>query len=119
MKRVALILALSTSVSFAQVADVKKGEPAPFTGVLFSPEASQDLKKRVETGEIDSEKVRLLNEQNKILQERVDLWMKQSDALSKRVVEMQDDSFWKKSAYFGLGAVVTVVMAFAVKGAVR
>jgi cell shape-determining protein MreC len=124
MKKIiaSMILISHVSLAFAgepQVAEVKKGEPAPFTGILLGPNEDMSLRKQVLERDYFEKENELLKSENKILQERTDLWKKQSEELSKQLLESQDDSFWKKAAFFGLGALATVGLAYAVRGATK
>ena len=106
--------------SFAQqVAEVKKGDQAPFTGVLFGPKEDMELRKQILEREYLLKENELIKKQSELLQQRTELWKKQSEDLSKELVDSQNDSFWKKAAFFALGSVATIGMAFAVRGATK
>jgi hypothetical protein len=113
MKKIVTSMILVSYCSLAiaggpQVAEIKEGDPAPFTGILFGPEEDMKLRKQVLERDFFEKQNELLKSENKILQDRTDLWKKQSEELSTQLVESQNDSFWKKAAFFGLGALATV-----------
>lgn len=114
-----LILAFSSASYAEPPTELIKGQTAPFTGILFSKD--DELKLR----DINEEKISLerrlkwTQDDNTLLGSERDLWRTSSENLSKTLVDSQNDSFWKKSAYFALGVLATVGAAYAVKGATR
>jgi hypothetical protein len=110
---------LGGSPSYADPVDLNKGQPAPFTGILFTPEDDKKLRDMYIEKEALEKKFTYIQEDNKLLLDKSKLWQDQSEVLSKRLVEAQNDSFWKKSMFFALGVIATVGAAYAVKGATR
>jgi len=120
MKRLFLIsLVLSNMVLAEGPTDLKKGDQAPYAGTLFSTEDEKKLRQMREDSEYFKKKAELLSIDNKFLEDKSSLWMNQSKELSKQLVSSQNDSFWKKAAFFALGVAATVGAAYAVKGATK
>lgn len=110
-----LICLLLTYVRADEVKFIKKDEPAPYEGYLFSPEKEKEVRyttKRLET----VENLNQLQEEKVFLYEkRLEIRDKQLDALSNRVVDEKNDSFLSKAGMFILGALVTTGIVFGVQ----
>lgn len=121
MKNLILILCLSSYNTFAQVKYVEKGEPAPFTGYLFTPEKESEVRQQVESlkyfkllDESNQRIIQLKDRELELIKNQGVLWQQQADQLSKQLEEARAGSFWRQTLYFGLGALVTTGLAFAV-----
>jgi len=99
-----------------------EGTPAPCTGFLFSPEqeklvyqATEDAKYYKLLSEKLTERQALQAEQITIMDQRLQLYMNQSNELAKELNNEKNDDFWHKTLYFGLGIVVTGLAVSAAK----
>lgn len=115
------ILCLLPSLVFGQVKYVEKGEPAPFTGYLFTPEKEGEVRQDVESLKyyklLDESNQRIIALKDKELaavNANYAIWQKQSEQLSKELEDAKSNSFWRQTLYFGLGALLTTGLAFAV-----
>jgi hypothetical protein len=112
------IVTLLTSFSLAQepncnknVQYLRSGTKAPCTGYLFSPKKEFELRFKVSTYD---QMEKILNDQNKlnlVLQQRLDNTRNYNEKLINRVNELKDGKFWERAAFFGLGAVLTIIIA--------
>lgn len=125
--------ALTSTLAISSIAQacnpvlhIDKGTPAPCEGFIFSLDKEQEIRKQLE--EYKTLKfinanleliIKLKDSQIDILGQQVTLWQDQSTRLSKQVIESQDKSFWRSALYFGLGALVTTGLAFAVNKATK
>lgn len=108
MMKYLMILCFITQSLFAQDATVlKKGDPAPFDGVIFTKEKEKEIRLMTETKKLQDEKIDLYDK-------RIALRDKQLDSLAERVVEQKDESLFTKVGMFILGAAVTTGVAFGV-----
>lgn len=121
-----IALTLISSISFAQVQHLDKGQAAPFEGYIFSLEAERANRKSLLDLDVykalDESNKRMLElrvQENQILTQQYNLWKTQSESLSKQLVESNNNSFWKSLLYFSLGALVTTGIAFGVTRATR
>lgn len=114
-----LLLFLSINICMAdQVKVLKKGEAAPFDGVLFTKE----LEKEIRTNQIIAdEKVKLLSRINElnnkeidVLLNRIDLYQKKSLELSEMNSKIEDTAFIKNAGYFLAGALITGFIGYGV-----
>jgi hypothetical protein len=125
MKHLYLLL-LIPSLTFGQVVSVKKGDPSPYDGYLFSIEAEAKNRKMLLDLDVykalDESNRRMLDlktKENQVLTEQYNLWKTQSDSLSKQVIESQDKSFWRSLLYFGAGVLATTAIVYGVNQASR
>ncbi len=126
MKLASLLLLVSITAAADPVIYIEKATPAPYAGYLFTPEA--ELKNRLQLLDGDYYKqLEVLSQKSietyklqlSMTESQRDLWSKEAQRLSKELVSNQDSSFWKSSAYFALGCVVTTAIAFAVNKATK
>lgn len=89
---------------------IKEGEPAPCSGFLFSDEAEKraaeardDVKYYGKLVPKLEKKIELEIQRNGILENRLDLYMDQTETLAKRNAKIEDRSFWKHVGFFFLG----------------
>jgi len=101
---------------------LEKGQTANCTGILLSPEASKkadeailDAKHYKELSERLFERRNATNKEISILDQRLKLYMDQSQLLAERVTKKENEDNWQKFAYFGLGVLITGVIAANVK----
>lgn len=88
----------------SNVQPIKEGQAAQCTGYLFSPQAESEAYKATQISKLQAE-------ENKILQTRLEMYMHQSDVLAKEVGKRDNTDGLYKFLYFGLGVVVTGVIA--------
>lgn len=128
MKRLlALILSTMYSVGcLAQVTYLKKDQPSPSEGYLFTLDAElqnrmklEQLKTLLIVQDNDQQILALKDQYIKDSDNQVTLWKAQSQDLSKQLIEQQNTTFWHSILYFGLGVVSATAMAFAVSRATR
>lgn len=121
MKKLSLLvlLAFSTQVLAQDAVPLKKGEYAPFSGVLFTNEKANELRLTDLKLQESQEVIKLLDERSRLQEQRLELRDKQIDSLSKRVVENSDSAFLTKLGMFILGALVTTGIAIGVNRATK
>lgn len=119
-----LALLLIPSLALGQVQSIKKNEPAPYDGFIFTVEAEAKNRKLL----LDLDIYKALDESNRriidlktrenlILAEQYNIWKAQSDSLSKQVIEANDKSFWRSLLYFGIGVITTTAIVYGVNQA--
>lgn len=96
-------LAHSDSCS-RNVQPIEKGQIANCTGFLFSPDAEEKAFKAVEISTLRAQ-------ENEILNRRLELYVKQSDALAREIARKQVTEDLYRGLYFVVGAVVTGFIA--------
>lgn len=119
-----LILIMSVNMCFAQdVKVLKKGESAPFDGVLFTKELERQIRN---DKIIADEKIRVLTElndlstkENKVITSRLELYQQKSLQLVELNNKMENSSFIKNAGYFIAGALITGVIGYGVIQAYR
>jgi len=106
-----LIVLLIMQTSHADMAALKKGDSAPFDGII------SDAAQMKEFRQINEEK-KLLELQNLKLKdlsavqdERVELYKRQASSLNDEIGKAESRSFWKSIGYFTLGVLVTGLAA--------
>lgn len=99
---------------------LEKGKPSPCTGFLFSPEAEKKASKAIDDAKYYKELSDLLHtkndlmfKENRILEERLALYMNTSFKLAEEVNNRENHDFWKKTFYFGLGIATTSLSVYA------
>lgn len=111
---VILILILLTNTSFADagpVVPLTNGQPAPYTGYLFTPEAEQ--KARLANDELKyykdvNDTLTKINSYNK---QQVDLLQQKSDLYRTELDKKDKTSYLENVGFFALGVLVTGVLA--------
>ena len=126
MRSIVLSLSLISHIAAAQVKYVEKGEPAPYTGYLFTPEKELEVRQANEAlkyfklaDETNTRIIKLKDDELVLVRQQADIWKNQSDALSKELQEQKNSGFWKQTLYFGLGALLTTALAFGVNKATK
>lgn len=100
------------------VEPIEKGKPAPCDGFYFSDEAEKDAADAKRDAEFNQK----INDQlvkksegqakeNEILERRLNLYIQQSEVLSKDVARRDNTENLYRVLYFGLGAVLTGFIA--------
>jgi len=121
---ITLLLVSNTALANCEkpVTLIEKDNPAPCTGFLFSPEqekaayqATEDAKHYKLLSEKLTERQRLQTEQISVMDQRLQLYMDQSNTLAQEVNKEKNNNFWHKTLYFGLGIVVTGLAVSAAK----
>lgn len=93
---------------------IRSGEKANCDGFLFSDEAEKqaakardDAKYYKDLSELLHKRSELTNEEIRILDERLNLYMNTSNELAKEVNRKERQDFWQKTIYFSLGVLAT------------
>lgn len=117
-----LIIVSLISSSFAQDSvGISKGTPAPFSGILFTRQKSEQI--RIELIERDQFKIfnKTLLENSDIQQKiinnqkiQVDILLKQNEKLVQQTEKSETMNNWQRVGWFGLGIISA---GFAVYGA--
>lgn len=106
-----------------QVKVLKKGDPAPFDGVLFTKELEKEIRNNLS---IADDRIKLLNNINdlsnkeiEVISKRLELYQKKSLELSELNSKMEDTTFIKNAGYFLAGAIITGFIGYGVIQAYR
>lgn len=114
-----ILLALIPTIGLGQVKYIKKGDPAPYEGYIFTIEAELDNRKTLIEHDFTLKQVDLYKANQDVLNKQVELWKSQSKTLSDQLVKKEQNTFWQNTLYFALGALVTTGLAFGVSRATR
>lgn len=117
-----LSLLLSFSTSHAQtcpyVQPINKQQSAPCDGFFFSDQAEKDASNAKLDAELHKsvndvlvKKIDLLNQDNALLERRLNLYIQQSERLSDSLSKKETNEGLYRFLYFSLGVVVTGVIA--------
>lgn len=98
---------------------LSKGEVANCDGLLFSPNASRKADEAIQ----DAKYYKLLSDrlyqrqdltqkEINILDERLRLYMDQSQTLAKELTYKENEDKWQKFMYFGLGVLATGIAVY-------
>ncbi len=115
MKKIlSLFLIFSFSLPALRAKEVKfitKGAPAPFDGYIFDLEAEQA--NRLELMEKDNlvKQLSLFKENEKLFEDQNAMWKQVATENTERLVKIENNGFWQKSLFFGLGVLVTGALA--------
>ena len=124
MKQFILAFILTfNSVAWAKCPDdiqvIEKDQVANCSGLLFSPEASENVDQTQKDLEIEQKLNGLLTRKNVLLElhsetveKRLHLYMDRSSILAKQLYEREKDSKWEKTLYFGLGVLATGIAVY-------
>jgi len=118
-KILSLTLLLAITAQAQQVTTIPKGTPAPYDGVLFDKSSELQIRDQIIEAEGLAKKYSIVTEQNGILKEDSLMWRTRAQELAKEGVSVRNDSQIKMIGTFLMGAIVTTVVAFAVKGATK
>ncbi len=112
-KLVSLTLFLSFSVQlFAdQVLYIKKGDPAPFTGYVFDLEAQQKNQLSLLEKDNMAKQINLFKDDETLYTNQVLQWKTVATQNTERLVNIESNSFWQKTLFFGLGVLATSALA--------
>ena len=98
---------------------ITKGQVANCDGLLFSPEASKQVdenKQDLDYYKNLSEKLQIrkgyTDQEINILDQRLKLYVDQSQALAVQVNRNESDDKWQKIMYFGLGVFATGIALY-------
>lgn len=117
MRIISFFICLLFSVqSAAQVVELKKGEIAQFSGVLFDYRSAEEATRSDKLLPLYKDLTSDLEKKNEILSERVNLWMDKSNELAKDAVRAESSSRWTGVLWFGLGVLATVGAGMALRG---
>lgn len=105
----------STTECQQDVQYLLEGQTAPCTGYLFSPKKEYEVRFNNETHQYLKDFVKKQDEINTILSKRLENAQNYNEYLGKRLRSEKRDTFWEKSLYFTLGAVLTGVIAVNVR----
>lgn len=106
-----------------EVKVLKKGELAPYDGVLFPKEKEREIRTEIEISAKEIVTLKKLNELNEkeldIINKRLDVYQKKSLELLKINEEKKENDLLKNALYFISGAVLTGVIGYGVIKAYR
>lgn len=115
MKLILLIVCLSlTDNCFGQVTTVKKGDPTPYDGVLFSKDKELKLREMKEECTVDKKKVELFTKMNELNQKELDVLTQRVDNYRKEVRDNRRISDFERAIYFFAGVVITGAISYGV-----
>lgn len=107
---------LAYELSYAELIPLKKGDTAPYNGILVDAPQMKEFrqineeKKLLELENLKLKDLSLINDQ------KVGLYRNQTEALSKELVRSERKAFWQSVGTFALGVIVT---GFAAKVAIE
>jgi len=115
---ISLILVISSIQGFGECKNsvelLEKGQIAPCTGLLYSPNADKqaaqdniDAKHYKDLSDLLYKRQELTTKDISILDQRLHLYMEQSNTLATQLHKKERDSEWQKFIYFGLGVLAT------------
>jgi hypothetical protein len=118
MKIVISIIFLFTQLTFAQCPDevtfLERDQKSPCAGFLYSPDADDKANDAFEQAEelktlndLLNKKNVVLDNQNQILEKRLNLYIEESQILAERLTKRENRSEWQKVLYFSLGILAT------------
>jgi hypothetical protein len=113
MVRILLIFLITVNgnIGFAdEVVFVKKGEPTPFTGVLFTEHRSNQIRKELIDSDISRVRLSTEEERNRLLRQAIKLRDDEIELLRRKsgLLERQNkQTETMKYIYFGLGILAT------------
>lgn len=123
IKLIILFLSINLCLADGSVKVIKKGESAPFDGVLFTRELEKDIRNDLIVYEKKSAALARLNDINEkeieILNKRLSLYQAKAKELVERETRAESDSFLKNATYFISGAIITGVIGYGVVKAYR
>jgi hypothetical protein len=102
---------MSFAVCDKAVTRLIEGTPALCTGYLFTPEKELEVRIKDATYTQMEDLVKKNQELNEILYKRVDNLQELNLKLNDKIQANQTQDFWVKFAYFGLGVLVTGMIA--------
>jgi hypothetical protein len=116
------IITLSVLSSNAQEAvPLEQGKAAPFTGILLTPKAAQDLKNAVieRDGLVEQKasyerSMEYYRKSDELQQKKLNIVLEQNDKLALRLGEERSMSTWEKIGYFSLGIIATGIAGYAI-----
>lgn len=124
MGRSAILISLLLSLPCygAHVEYVRKGTPAPYDGFLFDEEAERqaaqyrlDAKFYQDVADALTRKSKLQDEENKILEQRLQLYMNEANVLARNRVENETTQRLYMFGAFALGVITTTLVVRNVK----
>jgi len=102
----------------SEVKVLKKGESAPFDGVLFTKEMEKSIRMDIQLSEKKVETLNKLNELNEkeieILSKRLEIHQNKNREFADREVEYENSTFWKHTLYFISGALITGLISYGI-----
>lgn len=113
------LLTLIPSLVFSQVLFIQKDSPAPYNGYLFTPEAEKKNADKLIELDYTIQQLGIMKEEQEALKMRLVTWQDAAKSANKELVKQERARFWENTLYFGLGAVLTGVLAVGVSRAVR
>lgn len=113
MKLLLVIFLLVSNVCYSNesMKVVKKGEVASFDGVLVSKEQMEEFRRINEENKLLKEKVLTLENIVKIDEIKLKYYADELTATRSLLIAEQANDFWAKAGYFALGVIVTGVAA--------
>jgi hypothetical protein len=117
---IAILLTMTCLNVYAenQAKVLKKGEVAPFNGVLLSDELEHSVRTELQTNKEKIEKLKKINELSEqeieVLTKRMELHRKIVNEYADREAKTENTSFLKNTLYFISGALITGIIAHGV-----
>jgi len=110
-----IISSLISNLSFAEEAVLlSKGEAAPYSGALLPVDKLQELRKAYLEKDSLSRSIELYKSNELLYTKKVDVLSEQNDRLAKTAYEERNMSTLEKIGYFGLGAILTGLVAYGI-----
>lgn len=106
-----IVFSLNT---FAEVTTLKKGDIAPYGGVLFSKDAELKLREMREEYQVEKKKTELLSKINDMSQKEIDVLTQRVDNYRGQVMQNKKSTDLEKVVYFLAGALITGFVSYGV-----
>jgi hypothetical protein len=111
----------SKSVKAEDVISLEKDQKAPFSGVLFSPEKANEVKRKIlerdlykELSESQDRTISLYKSNSELADKKLDLLTTQNDKLAVALKDAQGMNTLERVALFALGVLATVGAGIAI-----
>lgn len=116
-----LIFLLSINCFAEDISYLKKGEVAPFDGVLFSKEKELQLRQlkydKDATQTQNKIMQQIIDQQEKeinIQSKRIEVYQNQANVLAKDITDYKTNRFWQNTVYFIAGVAITGLVTYGV-----
>lgn len=121
-----LILAITVNNTLAQSISLKKGQSAPFDGVLTDHPTSQKIVQDLEEGDYHKKRAESLQKflelQDLVLDKKdrqLQILIQQNDVLQNRVEKSESSSSYERLMWFGLGVLGTGLSVYGAQKLLR
>lgn len=120
-KLITFILLFSFTLYAGDVTHIEKNTPAPYTGYLFTPEKTNEVKNVVverdgllKLNESLTKSLQLQSDVADLNQKKVTILLEQQDKLSKSLYDERSVSNWTQFGWFALGVLATSAAIYGV-----